>query len=374
MILSFSDAHLGYRGYGSQNSSGVFSSEEDTLRAFEGIYSRSQKDDIDMIIFCGDWFHTNHPTSLNVSSSIEFIQKMDSLYKPFFLIPGNHDASMYSNGIVFTHKLSLENTTLCDRIGGIPIVWGKWKIRFVPYIPNTTFKEKDKIIDTAVMHAIENSTEPTIIVTHIHEISSRIGSEASMISKGVDVINCDTMRKDNIIILTGHIHRRQSYVKGNGITIVYPGSLTYLDYSDVDQGKGYVLIDEHGTIKFEDIPGIRKFVRYTVPETMMPLDFLKSTRLLANSVIFIKYDSEIPVREEDIREYLKTRSCFLGKVYYRSSSTGEDHGAIDVSSNSPEILLSNYYTNYFENSDFDWKSILLPKTLGYLERTLSDEN
>lgn len=66
------------------------------------------------------------------------------------------------------------------------------------------------------------------------------------------------MKDRKFLFLLGHIHTTQAYVKGNS-TIVYPGSTSFMDESDLNLKKGFRLIDKDGAIYFEEIPGIRKF-------------------------------------------------------------------------------------------------------------------
>jgi len=310
-ILAFADIHLGIKSYSTYNDNGVSSAEEECRKSLDFILERCKKDDITYIICCGDFFHTNHPTSSNIEWTINWLYKMDDLGKPFFIITGNHDTSMYSNSMAFVKELNLKNTILLDDAVisvNFPFLFEDWKIIYAPYTPNKSLKDKDSIVYTNTQSCFEDINSNTIIVTHLHEREALLGSEAVMLSKAVD--NLEVPAKTfahKVILLTGHIHRHQIYTKSNGVTVVYPGSTTYMNVDDLNMAKGYVLIDEVGSISFEPIVGIRFFVKYDVES----LAELETKRIPSNSVVFINYESEY-FEEDKVIEYLKSKGCVLG--------------------------------------------------------------
>jgi len=328
-ILAFADIHLGIKSYSTYNDNGISSAEEECRKSLDFILERCKKDDITYIICCGDFFHTNHPTSSNIEWTINWLYRMDDLGKPFYIITGNHDTSMYSNSMAFVKELNLNNTVPSV----IPLKFEDWKILYAPYVPNKSLKDKDIIVYTNTQSCFENINSNTIIVTHLHEREALLGSEAVMLSKAVDNLEVPLQAFNHkVILLTGHIHRHQIYTKSNGVTVVYPGSTTYMNADDLNMAKGYVLIDGDGSISFEPIIGIRFFVKYNVES----LAELETKRIPSNSVVFINYESEY-FEEDKVIEYLKSKDCVLGWAKRLVKSKIESIGIVEQNQN-----ISNY--------------------------------
>jgi len=341
-VLCFSDVHLGLRTYSYQRESGLFDAEIEARIALDEVYEKSKDSDIDMIICAGDIFHTSHPTSKNIEFFIGWLKKMDSLGKRFYIIPGNHDVSDHSHSIIFMNKLKLNNIYLVDsntETNGASAYskFGDWTILFVPYLPYETSKEKDLPTFNMVKELISKPFDKVILVTHIHEAEAKTGSEGVMLARRVANMNFDEFNK-KMILLTGHIHRHQVYTKKKGTMVVYPGSLFYNDYSDVNQDKGYVLIDESGNIEFKALQNIRKFVFYTISKDRDVFEFFNGFRIGTNKVVFLKIEQDDRVNERDLRELLKEKGCTLGKVFYKKEDIEEVDTDIDLEESDPFII------------------------------------
>ena len=345
MILFFSDVHLGLRSHSIQDSNGVYSAELDAMQALDYICERSKSEDIEMVIFGGDMTHTNHPTPPNVGFLISWFLRMDSLNKPVFIITGNHDTSMYHHGMIFGKSLNLKNIKfIYETTYSEP--WYDWTIRFIPYVPNKTLKDKDAIVNSGLAEAILESKDKTIIVSHVQESSCKIGSESRMLSRGVSLFDADTLKDRKFLFLLGHIHTMQSYVKGNS-TIIYPGSTSFMDESDLNLKKGFRLIDKDGAVYFKEIPGIRKFLKYTIPDGIDPLEFFRDSRILMGSVIFIDHFFEEKLNLPEIYKFFKDRECLIGNIKKRSKkdSTIQDNIFIDTQKSNYDIF-RDYVAGY----------------------------
>jgi DNA repair exonuclease SbcCD nuclease subunit len=348
MILFFGDVHLGQKFYSSITNDGLYTAELDTRNALEEILIRASKPDIDLIIIGGDYFHTSHPTTNNIEWAIDWFYRLDELGKQVLLIPGNHDASMYSSSLVFLHELKLKNTKLIDNRDSdfYSYKWNEWLIKFVPYFPNKTLQDKDAFINFNISNVISDVNENTIIVSHIQERSAKLGSESRMIAKGVQIFDAASDLQHNTIILTGHIHARQIYKKNN-IVVVYPGSLTNIDYSDVSLEKGYCLVEPDGNIIFENLKTIRGFSYYDVPENQDILEYFYSQRMLLNQVAFIHYNGVISDIDE-LYKYFKNIDSIIGWIKEKESDIFIDDVSFD--SLDDQEILDQYtiYENYIK--------------------------
>ena len=341
-ILSFSDVHLGIRTHSIQTPTGLFEAEIEARIALDELYMRACQDDIFAIICAGDLFHSSHPTTENIKFLISWLHQMDAIGKLFYIIPGNHDEGIHSHSMVFIRELNLENVILVDSkkdhfaYWGDSFDFGDWNVVFAPYTISDSAKDKECATYNLIKDYLEKDFKKLILVTHVHEHEAKIGSEGIMLARKVPYINCnDYTNKGDVIFLTGHIHKHQIYTKNNGIKVVYPGSLFYHDKHDVNQDKGYVLINENGEIEYETIKNTRRFVSYKVPDDGNVIEFLKSFRLGTNKYVFLSIDSDEKLDDVVIREFLKTQNCKLGGIFYKtkdiefSTEINIDHAETD---------------------------------------------
>ena len=349
MILFFSDIHLGIRSYSTLNSNGLYTAEEDSRNALNELLERAKQPDIVMIICGGDVFHTNNPTSENIKFFIEWLHRMDQIKKPFFIIPGNHDCSTYSNSLAFVKELKLKYITLVDKENiddciATHVLAINYKIKFVPYIPNISNKNKDVITDSNLIKSINEAEDNTIIISHIQEQSCQVGSEGRMISRGVELLDADVYKDKNIILLLGHIHRSQIYKKGN-LTVVYSGSTTYMDAGDLGMAKSYVVFTKEGEIKFESFTSIRRFVKYSVPKEQDTLTYLEMMRIPKNSVVFIDYAYE-GLDKNKLYQFLKEKNCVIGNLTLKRETQKHTLITTDIKDKNPYNIFSNYTDEY----------------------------
>jgi DNA repair exonuclease SbcCD nuclease subunit len=205
-------------------------------------------------------------------------------------------------------ELNYKNIHLIDTYDKDFIIsFGKYKIKLVPYIMNLSSKEKDVIAHSNFIECMQESEDNTIIVSHIQESSCRVGSEARLISKSVDIINAESNK--NLIILLGHIHSYQQYIKGN-TTICYSGSPYGQDVTDTGIDKGYVLINEDGEIIFEPIRNIRLFKKYQIEKEQDVIEYFNNKRMAQNQVCFIEYYEDFDMIK--LIEILKSNNCIIG--------------------------------------------------------------
>jgi DNA repair exonuclease SbcCD nuclease subunit len=311
MILFFSDTHLGLKSYSTQNEDGIFSSEIDCLNVLETIYEKAKSPEITMLIHGGDTFHNPHPTTKNVKHFINWLNKIEELGKPFYIITGNHCVTNYSHSLVFIKELNYKNIHLIDIYDKDAVVtFGKYKIKLVPYIMNLSSKEKDVIAHSNFTECMQESEDNTIIISHIQESSCRVGSEMRLISKSVDIISAESNK--NLIVILGHIHTYQQYVKGN-TKICYSGSPYGMDVTDSNIDKGYILINENGEITFEQILNIRKFIKHQLTKGEDVIEYFQNKRLPIASVNFVEYYEDFDTTK--LYEIFKLKEISMGWIH-----------------------------------------------------------
>lgn len=361
MIMYFADVHLEHRLYHTLTDEYITTAEQDTRSALESIYQRASIDDIDLIICGGDFFHNSKPTPENIRWAVKWFKQMDALGKPFYIIPGNHDISSYSHSLVFLKSLNTTNIFLIEN-NISKIQWFDWTIYFVPFLCPLSSRNKyeNTLQELNALMQILNPNENNIVVSHIHEKAAQLGAESGFVARATEVIDLNISTKyKNTTFLSGHIHKGQAYTKDNGINVVYPGSISYMDYTDCGQRKGYVTFSKEGSIDFDFTQGIRLYKKYILPEGKSIQEAFDPIRMSQNDVVFIDAISDVSIDEEELCEYLKSRNCTLGKIRY-SVADQDESTEITFQSKNPVILLEEYLKSKFEENDFDWKSTVLP--------------
>jgi len=353
---------MGIRSYSVQDNNGLFTAENESRIVLSQLTHRFKQDDIDMMIFDGDFFHTNHPTSSNIEFTIKWLIEINEINKPFFIMPGNHDDSIFSHSLAFIRSLNLPNIHLVDKASINQyenIMWKEWHLVFAPYSSNYNLKEKDLYVTTDVLHKLETSKEKTLIFTHIQEVAAKIGSESIMIAKGVDLIDIDLYSIPNdVYVISGHMHKRQMYKRGKA-TVCYPGNCFYQDFSDVNDDKGYMLFKEDGEILFENFTGIRIFRNYIIPQDITPFDFFKKYRIPPNELIFVTVLTDEKYDEEVLSDYIEKHGSAFGGVRYKKN---EEDASSYIFSNTTDPF-QTFTTWLNENKSQIIEEIQIPKEI-----------
>lgn len=344
MILCIADIHLGHKHYATMTQAGVSTGEIDSRQALEQMYIKTMAPEIEVVFILGDFFDSSKPATESIKWAIGWFKKMDALSKPIYIIPGNHDVSRHSNSLVFLKALNIKNTFLIDDdLAKIKI--GDINVYFVPFMSPSSLKNKYsstlEVFDKMIQ--VIDPREKNIIVAHLQESASKTGSEVTMMSRSVEVIDMDKYPLfEKTIFLSGHMHLQQTYKKNNGLEVIYPGSLTFLDITDCDLKKGYAILDADLNYSFEESVGGRKYKKYIIPAGIDPEVFMGSVQINEGDVIFIKSATSDVINETAIRSILDKHGCSLGKISYSFEEETELANAILESTNDPMALFNEW--------------------------------
>jgi DNA repair exonuclease SbcCD nuclease subunit len=220
-VAIFSDLHLGVHG-----------NSEDWHRIglewCDWIVEELTNNKIKDIFFLGDFFDNRSEISvqtLHIAS--EILNKL----KPFniIMVVGNHDAFYKNRSDI--HSLGLMN--------------GYENIHIVD--KNLTFEKFDKNFAFVPWHNELPDGKFDYILGHF-EIQSFKMNNFKVCDKGLQVIDLLGTKTDTVF--SGHFHRR-STGKYNEGSIHYVGNTFPMDFADVDNSKGYHILDvESGKLSF----------------------------------------------------------------------------------------------------------------------------
>tara|TARA_R100000315_G_C5228904_1_gene139852 strand:+ start:979 stop:2022 length:1044 start_codon:yes stop_codon:yes gene_type:complete len=217
-IAFFTDLHIGVH----QNSEKWYDVAYEWAKWFT---SDLKSKNIKKVIFGGDLFHYRDEISVK---TLYFSNKILKLFEDFdlLMITGNHDSYYKENSSV--HSLSIFNNQNNISIFDEPTVYdlfGK-KIGFCPW--------------GTELNDIPNDCD--LIVGHFELQNFRFNSFKTC----EDGIQSSEILKKSKLIFSGHFHKRQHRYYDNG-KIIYAGNPFEMDFNDINDPKGYYILDFNNT-------------------------------------------------------------------------------------------------------------------------------
>lgn len=172
------------------------------------------------IVFCGDWHHNRSEISV---STLQISADILEIFKEFNLISilGNHD--VYYKHRIDVNSLSIfkgrENITIIDK----PV----------------TYEAFGKTITLCPWETEMSQIPKSDVIFGHFEIETFKMNQYKVCEEGTKIK--DILAKSNLVI-SGHFHTRheKKYTKG---TILYVGNPFQMDFGDVDNEKGYHILD-----------------------------------------------------------------------------------------------------------------------------------
>lgn len=220
-VAIFSDLHLGIYG----NSELWHSVALDWV---DWIVKDLNDKNIQDIFFLGDFFHNRTEISvqtLHVASKI--LEKLESFN--VIMIVGNHDAyyknraDVHSLGLIHGH----DNITIVDKTTEMEM--GDKKMLFVPWNQSLPDGKWDYIFG------------------HFEILNFKMNN-LKVCDKGLNAMDFLASRTDTVF--SGHFHHRNTRKYNEG-QIHYVGNTFGMDFSDVDNEKGYYILElDNGQLEF----------------------------------------------------------------------------------------------------------------------------
>ena len=235
------------------------------------------------IVFCGDWHHNRSEISVN---TLQISADILEILKDFNIvaITGNHD--LYYKHRTDVNSLSIfktrENISIIDT-DIVSITQFNKTITFCPW--NTD---------------ITNIPNSDIVFGHF-EIESFSMNSYKVCEEGIKVK--DILKKCPLVF-SGHFHIRHSKQYGSG-TILYVGNPFQMDFGDLDNTKGYYVLDIN-TSEYEFFENIisPKYKKISLSELVRAGSFTTEiVNNIKNNIVKLKIDKNIS--QEDIDLLLK---------------------------------------------------------------------
>jgi len=256
------------------------------------------------IFFLGDFFDNRSEISVQTLHVASIIQDKLAEFNKIFIV-GNHDA-------FYKHRSDVHSLGLMNGYKNITIV-----------DKNLTFEEYGKTFLFVPWNNELPDGKFDYIFGHF-EIQSFKMNNFKVCDKGLQPIDFLASRTDTVF--SGHFHRR-STGKYNEGSIHYVGNTFPMDFADVDNVKGYDILDvETGELEFVENPVSPRFKKVLLSK----IKSLKKEDIENN---FLKLIVDLPVKEvqlEKFKTYLyKFQPYRLIIEHNTSSNTIDDIEEID---------------------------------------------
>jgi DNA repair exonuclease SbcCD nuclease subunit len=266
-IAFFTDLHLGVH----QNGDKWF---DIALNWSNWFKDELEKNNVDEIIFGGDFFH--YRDEVNVKC-LHTANKILDTFKDFkiTMITGNHDSYYKDNSVV--NSLSILNSK-----NNVNVIDAPRKIQI-----------KNRELMMCPWGTIMDEIEPADIIFGHFEIQNFKYNNHKVCDHGFN--SKDLLDKTNLVV-TGHVHKREDGKYDNG-TIVYAGNPFETDFSDLGDSKGFYILD------FEDLT--YKFYQNTVSPNHVKLKTSEIQKLpsykdrLHNIILKLYVDNDIRIKDLD---------------------------------------------------------------------------
>lgn len=335
----------------------------DYSNTLDYIIEYCKNNNIDSVIFAGDYFKSRRPTSLHRKIFDEKIKRLSNYNIETFLITGNHDIILENNVTVLDSLeiASFPNVHIYKEFGHVILGNDKDKVNiiFAPFTNRHILNvESDEDALNAIKKLIQNEINnldvllPTIMVGHYIVEGAQLNSirmTTNMRLSNELVLPQSFFKQINLTIM-GHVHI--CHVVSKDPSISYVGSIEKTDLGEANDKKGFFVLDtKKGAVKFVNLP-VRKI-------NCIVLDANNINQLegynLEDSIVDIKIKcSKEKLHEVDInrvREILKNK-----KVHHCVSISTEPINElkevkIDMDSMSDKELFIKYIKENFSESD-----------------------
>lgn len=282
-ILHTADIHIGYSTHGKDDPArGVNSRWIDFEKCLAFMIDCAIKEKIDLFLFCGDAYYDHSPSPTEQSIFARQIRRLLDNQIPVVMLAGNHDvtgafgkassisvfAELTSHAFVFEKPGALDLETKSGKVRIVALPWAS-KSRLIAkeeFARLTTEEMREKMreiyanfIDAeAERIRQEKLAYPAILALHAHIDGATLtdGSERRLFESDITLPFSAVARREFSYVALGHFHRHQDLNARATPPVVYSGSIERISFNELDQTKGFVLveIDKNKKATYRHVP------------------------------------------------------------------------------------------------------------------------
>ena len=244
-ILLIADTHLGFdyafRPRIVRRRRGV-----DFFRNFSKALERAVRDNVDCVIHGGDILYRSRVPARLVDMAFEPLHAVADKGIPVFVVPGNHERSNIPFRILAAHPhihIFDEPRTFCLEKDGFQLALAGF-----PFVRHGIRKKFRQLVRTTGYHHVHAAGH--VLCMHQSVDGCVMGPNDYMMRGGNDVVHIRDIPPSFCCALCGHMHRSQvvrTDLSGATVPVpvLYPGSIERTSFAEMDERKGYIIIELH---------------------------------------------------------------------------------------------------------------------------------
>ena len=246
-VMMFGDLHIGHHSNERQFNI-------DCLEFIKWSVEEAKKENVDCIIFLGDWHHNRQTIHLmTLHYSMKCFEELNNAGIPVYFIPGNHD-EMYKD------RRDIDSVVIGNNFDNITMLNKPTQIgncSFFPWLIKDEYKEVKK-------HAAKSK----YIFGHFELPTFMMNAMVEMPDHGN--LKISDFDKLDGYAFTGHFHKRQR--KEN---VWYIGNCFPHNFSDVwDDERGVTFLNWDGEPEFKKWPGAPSYKSMTLSDLLENHDMI----------------------------------------------------------------------------------------------------
>ena len=271
-VCVISDLHLGVH-----TNSTVW--HEIAINWAQWLAKELERKNIRDIIFCGDWHHNRSEISVN---TLQVSADILEIFKDFNIIAitGNHD-------LYYKHRTDVNSLSIYKGRNNITIF-------DTPY----TLEAFDRVITLCPWNTNPTDIPKSDVIFGHFEIETFKMNAYKVCEEGIKIK--DLLSKSSLII-SGHFHTRHEKTFGSG-TILYCGNPFQMDFGDLDNSKGYYILDLD-TLEYEfNLNTVSPLYKKIHLSELVQIGTIDSSirEMFTNNIVKLKVDRNIAQEDIDL--------------------------------------------------------------------------
>ena len=256
-FIHTSDWHLGKVRFSKRDNRGIPVEFEWIQKAAYQFVDYVRKNNIKLILMCGDILHRGNPdpTTENILAGV--IRSLVESGISIVYLLGNHEVPVWGDHHAKIYEtLSLPGVIICDEVDvhRINLEGQEIQICAIPYtaLINNVFEEALETITDKLRPDI-----PTVLMTHLFITGVKLsGSDLKLLPQEPHISPIELFGLPFDYIALGHIHGYQQI--SSNPPAIYPGSLQRVAFDEEGETKGFVdvsiHVDDKSRVSWQFIP------------------------------------------------------------------------------------------------------------------------
>ncbi len=248
-FIHFSDSHLGFIDYTSDDYTVQKAREEDAYKTVDLVIDHAIKTKPDFVLHTGDFFHRPSPYNKAIVRAASQFKRLSAAGIPFYMIAGNHDLPRLDD----SHSIH----PLYEMFDGCKVFYDqKYSVidcggYILHALPHINFDDDFRTEIGKI--GVSDSSKPNILMMHL-SMPHGFYKEEELGGGNFPAEKLGLLKEFDYVAL-GHWHRYNHLAKyGN---VCYSGSTERINSGETDHAKGFVEVEINGKgtgIKFIELP------------------------------------------------------------------------------------------------------------------------